>query len=123
MQTLTKLVKEQATEPGRSSVASATLQDALRGLGATIAQLCKLSPGHIALQESTELLFRYIHTTELAVYLSSTSDCHFEMIAGTFSQARQLPRIAIWSLAVLQQVFVHCSRLAAGHAVSYVCNY
>ena len=59
VQVLTVLTKSAAAETARSSTASATLQDALKGLGATTAELCKLSPDHDTLQQTTELLFRY----------------------------------------------------------------
>ncbi len=59
VQVLTDLTKAYAAETVRSATASAILQDALKGLGLTAGELCKLSPGHIALQQSTELLFRY----------------------------------------------------------------
>lgn len=59
VQVLTDLVKAYTAETVRSATASAILQDALKGLGTTVGDLCNLSPGHIALQQTTELLFRY----------------------------------------------------------------
>jgi len=63
VQVLTDLVKAYTAETVRSATASAILQDALKGLGLTAGDLCKLSPGHIALQQTTELLFRYCSGT------------------------------------------------------------
>ncbi|DBA86312.1 TPA: hypothetical protein ACH3X2_005549 [Trebouxia sp. C0005] len=59
VQVLTDLVKAYTAETVRSATASAILQDALKGLGTTVGDLCNLSPGHIALQQTTELLFRH----------------------------------------------------------------
>ncbi|KAL0049053.1 hypothetical protein WJX82_005155 [Trebouxia sp. C0006] len=59
VQVLRDLTKAYTAETVRSATASAILQDALKGLGLTVGELCKLSPGHIALQQTTELLFRH----------------------------------------------------------------
>ncbi|KAL0029006.1 hypothetical protein WJX77_011645 [Trebouxia sp. C0004] len=63
VQVLTDLTKACAAETVRSATASATLRDGLKGLGLTTGELCKLSPGHIALQQTTELLFRHFRPT------------------------------------------------------------
>ena len=62
-QVLADLVKAQPPDTARSAAETATLQDALEGLGLATAKLCQLSPGHAALQEALELLFRYAKAT------------------------------------------------------------
>lgn len=59
-QVLADLVRAQPPDTARSAAETATLQDALKGLGFATAKLCQLSPGHAALQEALELLFRCV---------------------------------------------------------------
>lgn len=62
-QVLADLVKAQPPDLARSAAETATLQDALKGLGLATAKLCQIMPGHAALQEALELLFRYVQAT------------------------------------------------------------
>ena len=55
VQVLTQLIKAQQAEDPE---ASTTFQDALQGVANATVQLCKLSPGHAALQRTVELLLR-----------------------------------------------------------------
>ena len=51
------------TEPAgtvRAAAQTATLQDALKGLGLVAAKLCQHTPGHTALQQAVEVLLRYL---------------------------------------------------------------
>lgn len=56
---LAQLVKARPADTPRSALQTATLQDALEGLGLAAAKLCQLCPGHSVLQEVFELLVRY----------------------------------------------------------------
>lgn len=57
-QVLAELVKAQPPDTTRSAAATATLQDALTGLGLATAKLCQLAPSHAALHEALGLMFR-----------------------------------------------------------------
>lgn len=117
---LTDLVKAQPPDTARSAPDTATLQDALRGLGLATAKLCQISPGHAALQEALELLFRWVKATSCRAPAAAGSTpsivytkhclCRHSKIACDSAGSQQLATESASAVAGLCLVFKACGR-------------